>query len=194
MREGWLQHMTRIGVVSDTHGQFDPMLREAFASVDAILHGGDVGSQIVLDELRSIAPVHAVRGNVDSLVLGLPPMIKVAFGRARIEMLHILPIPQSELEARGSGGRVRADQRQSAGALKPFDDGTRVVIFGHSHRPCLVNYAGRLFFNPGSAGQRRFSLPRCCGLLEVDARSIAAWILPLEQYNKKLPGKISLNL
>ncbi|HEV2176569.1 MAG TPA: metallophosphoesterase family protein [Terriglobia bacterium] len=177
----------RIGVVADTHGYFDPHLRRLLAGVEAILHAGDVGSQVVLDELRAIAPVHAVRGNVDGPELGLSPSRKLDFGDLRIEMMHILPLPQSELEAWSAGatpgGKAPA---RSERLLKTFDESTGVVIFGHSHQPCLVNLGDRLFFNPGSAGKKRFSLPRCCGLLEATAEGIEATVRLLENY----PGRI----
>jgi len=168
-----------IGVVSDTHGFFDPRLVEVLEGVEVILHGGDVGSLAVLDELRQIATVHAVQGNVDSPVLKLPPSFTRRFDDVQIEMRHILPVLQSQLEhwARNS-------------VLKSFDPTTRVIIFGHSHEPCLLLIGGKLFFNPGSAGKKRFSLPRCCGLLEVSSRCIKATIKPLERYNQQLPVSI----
>jgi predicted phosphodiesterase len=69
---------------------------------------------------------------------------------------------------------------------------TRVVIFGHSHQPCLITLSQTLFFNPGSAGQRRFSLPRCCGILEIASGEICAKILSLEDGGKNLPGEVCL--
>jgi putative phosphoesterase len=184
----------KIGVVSDTHGFFDPCLVEVLEGVEVILHGGDVGSLAVLDELRQIATVHAVHGNVDSPALGLPPSFTRRFDDVQIEMRHILPVPQSQLEgwgrdpapskARGSGRDV---------FLKSFDPITRVVIFGHSHEPCLLVIGGKLFFNPGSAGKKRFSLPRCCGLLDISSGRIKATIKPLERYYGKLPVGIQLD-
>ena len=78
--------------------------------------------------------------------------------------------------------------------LRGFDHGTRVVIFGHSYVPCAVALGGKLFFNPGSAGKQRFSLPRCCGMLDASARGVEATILSLQQYNRKLPEKVWLNV
>ena len=172
--------------MSDTHGFFDPRLLEVLEGVQVILHGGDVGSLAVLDELRQIATVHAVQGNVDSPALGLPPSFTRRFDDVQIEMRHILPVPQSQLKewARGSGRDV---------FLKSFDPITRVVIFGHSHEPCLLVIGGKLFFNPGSAGKKRFSLPRCCGLLDISSGRIKATIKPLEHYNGKLPVGIQLD-
>ena len=180
-----------IGVVSDTHGFFDPRLVEVLEGVEVILHGGDVGSLAVLNELRQIATVHAVQGNVDSPVLKLPPSFTRRFDDVQIEMRHILPVLQSQLEhwARNSVlSKAQAARRDVF--LKSFDPTTRVIIFGHSHEPCLLLIGGKLFFNPGSAGKKRFSLPRCCGLLDVSSRCIKATIKPLERYNQQLPVSI----
>lgn len=182
-----------IGVVSDTHGYFDPRLISALQGVDEILHAGDVGSEAVIDQLRTIAPVHAVRGNVDSEALGLPPTLARKFGAAEVFMLHELPRPQSTVrdwaQAASLQGRSAEHCRRF---LESFPEACRVVIFGHSHEPCAQVLAGRLFFNPGSAGKRRFSLPRCCGVLEISARSVHATFHGLESYNEVLPVGLSL--
>jgi uncharacterized protein len=183
----------KIGVVSDTHGFFDPRLKEFLAGADAILHAGDAGSQEVLDELELIAPVHAVRGNVDAAALKLPPSLTERFGSVQVEMMHELPVPQSELEQWEDGallGKMQPERRDAF--LKTFGAETRVVVFGHSHQPCLVTLGHTLFFNPGSAGHKRFSLPRCFGLLEIFPRGVRGTILSLERYNEKLPAKVWL--
>jgi len=180
--------------VSDTHGFFDPRLVEVLEGVEVILHGGDVGSLAVLDELRQIATVHAVQGNVDSPAMGLPLSFTRRFNGIQIEMRHILPVPQPQLEGWGRGSapsKARGSRRDAF--LKSFDPTTRVVIFGHSHEPCLLVIGGKLFFNPGSAGKKRFSLPRCCGLLEISTGRIKATIKPLERYNEQLPVGIQLD-
>ncbi|HKS97787.1 MAG TPA: metallophosphoesterase family protein, partial [Terriglobia bacterium] len=157
----------KIGVVADTHGYFDPRLRELLAGVEMILHAGDVGKQEVLDELAEIAPVRAVRGNVDPPELSLPPSLKLGLAGLQVEMMHILPVPQSEVEdwAERTLDVDGKPPRRSEPFLKTFEDATDVVVFGHSHQPCVVTLGRRLFFNPGSAGKKRFDLPRCCGLL-----------------------------
>jgi putative phosphoesterase len=185
----------KVGVVSDTHGFFDPRLAELLDGVEVILHGGDVGSPTVLGELRRIAPVEAVRGNVDSPVLDLPPSLTRRFAGVQIEMRHILPVPQAQLEewARDSvPSKAQAAKRKAF--VEGFEAATRVVIFGHSHEPCLLVLGGKLFFNPGSAGRRRFLLPRCCGLLEISLRGITATIKLLERYNKRVPMDVRLDL
>ena len=182
----------RIGVVSDTHGFFDVRLEELLAGVELILHAGDVGKQEVLDDLEKIAPVRAVQGNVDSHQLGLPLRITLDLAAAfQVEVLHELPAAQTDLEKWASQAKVEGPAaRRRDGLLQAFDRKTRVVIFGHSHAPCAVALAGKLFFNPGSAGKQRFSLPRCCGVLGVTANGVEATIISLQRYNKKLPEKV----
>jgi putative phosphoesterase len=183
----------KIGVISDTHAYLDPRLPEMLAGVDAIIHGGDVGSAEVLDDLGRIAKVHAVRGNMDAGGLDLPLSLKMRFENVQVEVRHQLPFPQSELEAWSDGellGKMQPERRDAF--LKTFDEITRVVIFGHSHKPCLVTMGHKLFFNPGSAGPQRFSLPRCFGLLEIFPRGVRGSLLSLERYNEKLPAKVWL--
>lgn len=184
----------KVGVVSDAHGFFDPALREHLAGVECILHAGDVDSESVLDKLADIAPVHAVRGNVDPTSLSLPLSRKLRLEGARIEMQHILPVPQSELEAWSDGarpGKLHSKGRETF--LKSFDGATRVVIFGHSHEPFLAAIERVLFFNPGSAGKKRFSLPRCCGVLEISPRGIKGMIRGLEGKEEGLPREVWLS-
>jgi predicted phosphodiesterase len=110
-----------------------------------------------------------------------------------VEILHELPATQTELEK--WAGQVRVEgvgPRGREAFLRSFERKTRVVIFGHSHAPFSLALAGKLFFNPGSAGKQRFSLPRSCGLLEVTSQGIEATILSLERYNRKLPNKVRL--
>jgi putative phosphoesterase len=183
----------RIGVVSDTHGYFDPRLRELLAGVEAIVHAGDVDSQNILDELEQIAPVHAVRGNVDGADLNLPPSRTLLFEGTQIQMQHILPALQSEVEAWSKGTlAAKSHARRRKDFLKNFDREIRVVIFGHSHEPCLITLGHMLFFNPGSAGKRRLSLPRCCGLLEISSKGIQANMMSLEGEEQNLPEKVWL--
>ena len=183
----------KIGVVSDTHGFFDARLKELLAGVELILHAGDVDKQEVLDELGRIAPVRAVRGNVDPPQLGLPFSTTSRVGGIQVELFHQLPATQTELEKWANQARREglAPRRRDA-FLRSFDHNARVVIFGHSHVPCAVTLAGKLFFNPGSAGKQRFSLPRCCGLLDVSAKGVEATVFGLRRYNRKLPEKVWL--
>ena len=184
----------KIGVVSDTHGYFDPHLPQLLQGVEEILHAGDVGSEAVLDQLRAIAPVHAVRGNIDSAVLGLAPTLTRRLGS--VEHPHAARTAQAPIGiARlGAGGSLGRENRLStaAGFWKVFREDCQVVIFGHTHEPCALILGGKLFFNPGSAGKKRFSLPRCCGLLEISPQGVQATFLGLERYNEDLPEGVWL--
>ena len=183
----------KIGVVSDTHNFLDPRLAELLEGADAVLHAGDVGSQEVLDGLARIARVDAVRGNADPEELELPPSRALRYANVQIELMHQLPVPQSELQEWTDGAlleKMHPERREAF--LKGFDELTRVVIFGHSHQPCLLTLGHKLFFNPGSAGAQRFSLPRCCGLLEIFPRGVRGTVVSLERYNERLPGKVWL--
>lgn len=183
----------KIGVVSDTHGYYEPRLNEVLAGVDVILHAGDVGTLAVLDELAQIAPVRAVAGNVDAAQLALPQSLKVNFENIQVEILHQLPMPPGELVKWADGAlleKMHPERREAF--LRSFDNATRVVVFGHSHQPCLLTLGHRLFLNPGSAGRQRFSFPRTCALLEVFPRGVRGTIVSLERYNEKLPGKVWL--
>jgi len=185
----------KIGVISDTHGYVDPQLAEALTGVDAILHAGDVGTGAVLDELERFAKVYAVQGNVDTAEMNLPPSLAVRFQNLRVEIQHQLPVPQQELENWADGTLLqRLDPQRRDQFLKSFDPATHVVVFGHSHRPCLLTIGHRLFFNPGSSGARRFRLPRCCGLLELFPRGVRGSIIGLEGQNASLPENIWLPL
>jgi uncharacterized protein len=178
----------RIAVVSDTHAYFDPHLPPLLQGVDEILHAGDAGSQQVLDQLRAIAPVRAVRGNVDAASPELPPALTERYGDVRIHMLHELPKSQLALRHWAEAGSLAGKQaEQCRRFLESFPEECRVVIFGHSHEPCAQILGGKLFFNPGSAGKKRFSLPRCFGMLEISAQGVRATFLGLERYNEDLP-------
>jgi uncharacterized protein len=183
----------KIGLVSDTHGFFDPRLTELLAGVEAILHAGDVGPRVILETLALIAPVYAVRGNTDSPLLDLPLTLRRRFAGVQIEVQHDLTVSRRDLEAWRRELRLSELQRGRRGRfLRSFDAATRVIIFGHSHEPCLVNSDGRLFCNPGSAGKQRFSLPRSCAVLEISFEIVEATILPLGCYDRPHIARMSL--
>jgi uncharacterized protein len=140
--------MTVVGVISDTHGLLRPEAVEALRGSTHILHAGDVGMPEVLEQLRTIAPVSAVRGNVDKgkWASKLPLSDVVEIDGISIYMLHIL----NDLD------------------LKPEAAGFAAVVYGHSHKPACELKNGVLFFNPGSAGPRRFKLPITVGKLFVE--------------------------
>ena len=137
----------KIGVISDSHGLLRPEVGPAFAGVERILHLGDVGKASILEELKKIAPVTAVRGNVDQtgLCRELPETEVVMIGGRYVYMLHDL----GALHLDPAAGKFAA------------------VLSGHTHIPNFYTRKGVLYFNPGSCGPRRFQLPVTVGLLEV---------------------------
>jgi putative phosphoesterase len=140
-----------IGVISDTHGLVRPEALAALAGSSLILHAGDIGKPEVLEALRRIAPVVAVRGNVDrgGWAEGLPERETVHVAHFSLYLLH----NRNELE------------------LDPAALGLAAVVSGHSHKPGADWRDGVLYFNPGSAGPRRFRLPVAVGrLIPADAR------------------------
>jgi uncharacterized protein len=149
----------RIGVISDTHGLLRPEALAALAGVEHILHAGDVGDPGILERLRAIAPVTAIRGNVDGhgACARLPNTELVELGGRQIYMLH---------------DREALD-------LDPVAAGIAVVVSGHSHRPAMLRHKGVLYFNPGSAGPRRFSLPVTVGLLTISTAGVDAKVVEL---------------
>lgn len=151
----------RIAVVADTHSQPHPATLEAIAKFrpDAILHAGDIGDLAVLDELARIAPVYAVRGNIDETVSDLPDHLVLDGDRdtPRIAMVHIGQY----------GPALRRDVE--AFARKEL---AQLVVCGHSHVPFIGSHRGITVFNPGSCGPRRFSLPIVFGTIERTPRGI----------------------
>jgi putative phosphoesterase len=137
----------RIGVLSDTHGLLRPEVLPALAGVDHILHAGDVGNPDILEALGQLAPVTAIRGNIDTHgpCAELPPTAALELSGCLICMVHDI----DELD------------------IVPGAAGVRVVIYGHSHKPSAEMRDGVLYLNPGSAGPRRFNLPVTLALVDV---------------------------
>ena len=149
-----------VGVISDTHGLLRPEAVAALASVDLIVHAGDIGSAAILDKLRTIAPVVAVRGNNDrdAWAASVPEIATTEIAGIRLYVIH-------DLKAlRGN----------------PADLGVDVVISGHSHRPSVERRPGLLLLNPGSAGPRRFSLPITIARLSLGTAGPRAEIVELD--------------
>jgi uncharacterized protein len=145
-----------IGVISDTHGLLRPEALVALAEAEHILHAGDIGRHEILDELRKIAPVTAIRGNVD--VAGacgeLPATDVVELAGRLFYLVHSV----HDLD------------------INPVAAGVAVVVSGHSHKPSVETKGGVMYLNPGSAGPRRFDLPVSVALVtagdEVSARIV----------------------
>ncbi len=151
---------TVVGVISDTHGRIHPRALDALRGSSAILHAGDIGSEDILGKLRSVAPVHAIIGNVDvePLTTKYPATDVVEIAGISLYMLHNL----------------------RALDLDPKAAGMSAVIFGHSHQPEFYFEKGVLFFNPGSAGPRRFSLPIAVGKIRIRNGELFPEIIILE--------------
>jgi len=155
----------QIGVIADTHGLFDSALVEYFAGVTTILHAGDIGDSDVIRRLRQIAPVIAVSGNVDDFEQsGYPRVRVIRRAGVTIAIRHILY----------ERGQLTDEAREWLNETQPH-----VCIFGHSHRPAIDRYEGTILFNPGSAGPRRFSLPRAVGLLTIHEGRILPQLIRL---------------
>lgn len=144
----------KVGVIADTHGLLRPEVLPAFANVDHILHAGDVGAPEILHTLRTLAPVTAIRGNIDRSgpCAALPAEEYITLAGVNLYMLHdVHTLP-----------------------LSPEAAGVRVVISGHSHKPLMEERRGVLYFNPGAAGPRRFKLPVSVGMLHIQDSSVEA--------------------
>jgi len=148
--------MLRVGLISDTHGLLRQEAKDFLRGSDYIVHGGDIVDPRILDELAVLAPVTAVRGNND-------------FGEWA-ERLHEVEFLQA--------GVIRVcvihDLSQLEVGLQ--DEGVRVVVSGHSHKPMVQERDGVLYVNPGSAGPRRFKLPIAAGELLIEGSSVSARI------------------
>ncbi|RRA49082.1 metallophosphoesterase family protein [Acidipila sp. EB88] len=148
-----------IGVLSDTHGLLRPEVRAAFAGVDHILHAGDVGDPAILEALRTLAPVTAIRGNIDKTgpCAALPAEEYIPLAGLNLYMLHDVQTL----------------------SIAPAAAGIAAVIFGHTHKPLIEERKGVLFFNPGASGQRRFRLPISVGFLRIEHGRITPELLTL---------------
>ena len=156
-----------VGVVSDTHGLLRPEAEGALAGSDVILHAGDIGGSEVLEQLNRLAPVIAVRGNVDGGWARLLPERRLLdLGGVPVLLLH---------------DRALVGPEPFAGAVPGVKSGRpRVIVFGHSHQPLAQMQAGVLWFNPGSAGPRRFSLPVSVGRLVIEAGRVRRRLITLD--------------
>lgn len=148
-----------VGLISDTHGLVRPEALAALKCSEIIIHAGDIGSPEVLDELRTIAPTFAVRGNNDiqAWAASVPERQIVEAGERQIWVLHQV-------------GQLYRE---------PVADGCAAVVFGHTHEPWVKDRNGVLYINPGSAGPRRFKLPVTVGRLWVTRDGLRSEIVEL---------------
>ena len=151
---------TVVGVISDTHSRIRESALETLRGSELILHAGDIGSADVIKALRKIAPVRAIHGNIDisPLTTKYPATDVIEFKGVTLYMLHNL----------------------RALDLKPKAAGFHAVIYGHSHKPEFYFEDGVLFFNPGSAGPKRFSLPITVGKIVIRDGELLPEILEIE--------------
>ncbi|CDZ94797.1 metallophosphoesterase family protein [Pseudomonas saudiphocaensis] len=149
-----------IGLISDTHGLLRPEALAALQGCERIIHAGDIGKPAVLDGLRALAPVDAIRGNIDTAdwAQALPDRLDLQVGDLRVHVLHDL----KELD------------------IDPQAAGIDVVIAGHSHQPNIERRDGVLYINPGSAGPRRFRLPISLALLRPEGGNAQAELIRLD--------------
>ena len=150
--------MTTIGVISDTHGLVRPQAIAALRGCAAIVHAGDIGKPEVLDELRELAPLTAIRGNVDTWAADLPDTAVVTFAGQRLYVIH--DVKKLELDPRAAGFAA--------------------VISGHSHVPRAEIRDGVLYLNPGSAGPRRFKLPISVATLRIGPHGLESELITLK--------------
>lgn len=151
--------MFRIGIISDTHGLLRPQAAAFLRGADHILHGGDIGKREILRSLAAIAPVTAIRGNIDTAdwAADVPETRQLTLAGIRIHIVH---------------DRQHID-------IDPAADGVDMVVSGHSHRPGIEHCGGVLYINPGSAGPRRFKLPVGVAEVLVENGSITPRIVEL---------------
>jgi uncharacterized protein len=148
-----------VALISDTHGLLRPEALRFLRGAAHIIHGGDIGDPAILEALRKIAPVTAVRGNNDRerWARAVPERAELKIDAVAIYVLH--NVAELDFDPKGR---------------------YRVVVTGHSHKPMIEEHDGVLYVNPGSAGPRRFSLPIALGELRISGKSVRARIRTLE--------------
>ncbi len=168
----------RIGVIADTHGLFDRAIIRLFRGVDHIVHAGDIGDRSVITQLETIAPVTAVSGNVDEYGRsGVPPETLIELAGRRIAIRHIL----YEGRKMTKEGRLFLEREQPD-----------ICIFGHTHQPRVEWFGKTLLFNPGSAGPKRFTLPRGIGIVTITNGTLEARLVALaDQAGQTMSGQFA---
>lgn len=143
----------KIGIISDTHGLLRPEALLRLSGVDHIIHGGDIGGPDIISALRALAPVTAIRGNVDTgdWAREFPETAHVRLAERTIFVLH-------DLKTLG---------------IDPVASGINVIVSGHSHVPKIYEVDRVLYLNPGSAGRRRFKLPITLATIEVTSHALS---------------------
>ncbi len=136
----------KIGVISDTHGLLRPQVKRLFKNEDLIIHAGDVGDKNILDELNSLTKTFVIKGNIDSedWTFNIPYVLRLKINDKLFYLIHNI-------------GELKID---------PIEEKIDCIIFGHSHKPSIKRKNNVLYFNPGSAGKKRFSLPITLGRIK----------------------------
>jgi uncharacterized protein len=149
-----IENSLRVGLLSDTHGLLRPEVRAFALGCDYLIHGGDIGSAAILDELGGIAPLIAVKGNNDrqQWAAQLPATEMIRIAGVFVYVIH--DISQLDIEPRAAG--------------------VNIIVSGHSHKPLIENRGGILYINPGSCGPRRFQLPISAGEMIVSGTKVRA--------------------
>ena len=149
-----------LGILSDTHGHLNDAVMRVFDNTDAIIHAGDVGGPEIINRLEKIAPIVAVRGNMDGgrWASDLPGVEIIKVSRSLLYVLH-------------DGYQLDLD---------PTSAGINAVIFGHTHRPLIEEKQGVLYINPGSASMPRHGYAPSVALLSVEGKTLSAKIVPLD--------------
>lgn len=155
---GRVRREQSIGVISDTHGLLRPEAKDALRGCDVIVHAGDIGAPQVIEELRELAPVTVIRGNVDKWADHFADSEVLAFAGWQFYVIH--NVRELDLDPKAAG----------------FD----AVISGHSHQPSIEYREGVLYLNPGSAGPRRFRLPIAVATIRVTAGGLEPRLIELE--------------
>jgi uncharacterized protein len=150
--------VTRVGVLSDTHGLLRPEVIKQLQGLDLIIHAGDIGNETIIPELEKIAPVYAVRGNVDNGAWAYKFPLKNA---VQVEQVFIYIYH----------GHLELDIA--------LDKNFQVIISGHTHEPLIEKRNGILYLNPGSAGHKRFSLPVSMAELTIDGSDLKARLITI---------------
>jgi len=169
--------MTRIGLISDTHGLLRPQALDFLAGSDHIVHAGDIGDAQILNRLRRLAPVTVVRGNNDrdAWAQSINDFEFLEIGGLVLYALHDLSLLD----------------------IDPVAAGVRIVVCGHSHQPCVEDRGGVLYVNPGSAGPRRFRLPISVAEIVLAAGTVRAQTVELSlepHLRTKEPGACAVGL
>ncbi|HEY2781774.1 MAG TPA: metallophosphoesterase family protein [Steroidobacteraceae bacterium] len=151
----------RVGIVSDTHGLLRPEAKIFAGACDYIIHGGDIGSQSILDQLSALAPLVAVKGNNDrqSWAAHLPETEMIRVGGVFVYIIH--DISQLDIDLPAAG--------------------VQIVVSGHSHKPLIERRDGVLYINPGSCGPKRFTLPISVGEMIVEGTKVRARTVELTE-------------